>query len=152
MINFYEKPFNQLSATEIFDALQLRSRVFVVEQTCVYQDPDSWDKHSMHIFGYQNDHLIAYARIIPPKTQYTEAVIGRVVTAPESRNLNFGKQCFAFAVKKCLELYPETHIRIMAQSYLINFYQNFGFEVKSLEFLEDGIPHVYMLYSANKSR
>ena len=36
-------------------------------------------------------------------------------------------------------------IRISAQSYLIPFYESFGFEVVSDEYLEAGIPHKKML-------
>jgi len=34
------KRFETLSTVEIYDLLQLRSEVFVVEQNCVYQDID----------------------------------------------------------------------------------------------------------------
>ena len=36
-------------------------------------------------------------------------------------------------------------IRISSQSYLIDFYKGFGFEVKGSEYLEDGIPHTQMI-------
>lgn len=35
-------------------------------------------------------------------------------------------------------------IYIVAQKQAIGFYEKFGFEVTSDEFLEDGIPHVAM--------
>ena len=38
MLDIQTKTFNQLNTTELYDLLQLRSEVFVVEQDCVYQD------------------------------------------------------------------------------------------------------------------
>ena len=41
-------------------------------------------------------------------------------------------------------------IYIEAQCYAIGFYEKFGFQVTSEEFLEDGIPHVEMIrYETN---
>jgi ElaA protein len=41
------KSFNELSVTELYTILQLRNEVFVVEQNCVYQDADNYDKKSL---------------------------------------------------------------------------------------------------------
>ena len=56
------KRFEGLSATELYDVLQLRSEVFVVEQNCVYQDVDGKDEkaillHYKH-FTAQLQHII----------------------------------------------------------------------------------------------
>ena len=39
-MNFVTKSFSELTTTELYKMLQLRSEVFVVEQDCVYQDLD----------------------------------------------------------------------------------------------------------------
>ena len=44
MIDIFTKSFNELSTKELYDLLQLRSDVFVVEQNCVYLDPDGKDE------------------------------------------------------------------------------------------------------------
>ncbi|NBX19658.1 MAG: GNAT family N-acetyltransferase, partial [Bacteroidia bacterium] len=36
-------------------------------------------------------------------------------------------------------------IHISAQRYLIKFYENLGFTAKGDTYLEDGIPHVFMI-------
>ena len=41
---FVTKKFNELTTHELYDIIQLRSEVFVVEQDCVYQDLDNKDK------------------------------------------------------------------------------------------------------------
>ena len=40
MLNIVIKSFNELSVEELYNILQLRSEIFVVEQNCVYQDMD----------------------------------------------------------------------------------------------------------------
>jgi len=39
-MNIEIKTFKELDTSTLYDILQLRSRVFVVEQNCVYQDID----------------------------------------------------------------------------------------------------------------
>ena len=60
---FITKKFNELTTHELYDIIQLRSEVFVVEQDCVYQDLDNKDKLAYHILGILNNQIIAYARI-----------------------------------------------------------------------------------------
>ncbi|MBK5192114.1 MAG: GNAT family N-acetyltransferase, partial [Flavobacteriaceae bacterium] len=43
------KTFNKLSLDELYQVLQLRSEVFVVEQDCVYQDIDGKDQKALHV-------------------------------------------------------------------------------------------------------
>ena len=45
-MNVTIKKFNDLSPLELYEILQLRSEVFVVEQDCVYQDIDGNDQKS----------------------------------------------------------------------------------------------------------
>ena len=42
--------FDELSLHDLYDALQLRARVFVLEQG-PYLDPDGVDQHSWHLLG-----------------------------------------------------------------------------------------------------
>jgi ElaA protein len=49
-MNFSIKSFDELNTTELYQILQLRSEVFVVEQDCVYQDVDGKDQKSLHVF------------------------------------------------------------------------------------------------------
>ena len=51
-IKFKIKRFNELSTSELYSLLQLRSEVFVVEQNCVYQDVDGKDDNAIHVLGF----------------------------------------------------------------------------------------------------
>ena len=45
------KAFAELTTRELYAMLALRSEVFIVEQRCVYLDPDGLDLDAHHLFG-----------------------------------------------------------------------------------------------------
>lgn len=80
--------FNDLSVSELYALLQLRSRVFVVEQHCIFLDLDDIDPQPnvYHILGKNDANvLLAYARLSLPVSTGEPLTISRVVTAPEWR-------------------------------------------------------------------
>ena len=139
------KSFGELTTTELYAILQLRSEVFVVEQNCVYQDVDGKDKKSFHLTAWQGDELAAYTRLVEAGVSFPEASIGRVITSPKYRGLGIGITLLEKSIEHILETYATNKIRIGAQLYLKKFYEGFGFVVCSDEFLEDGIPHIEMI-------
>ena len=143
-MNIVLKTFPELTNQELYSILQLRSEVFVVEQDCVYQDVDGRDQDAWHVLGFVGDDLAAYARILKPGAQHVEPAIGRVVTSLKYRGKAYGKQIFAASIVEAQRLFPNQQLCIMAQCYLIKFYESFGFVIEGDEFLEDGIPHVEM--------
>ena len=132
------KRFNDLTVDELYEILQLRSDVFVLEQTCLYRDIDGLDQKSMHIFLYENE-IIAYARIYEKNTCTMQ--IGRVISKYRGKGL--GKGLLNGAIQKIEEL-GYKRIYLEGQEYAIGFYKKLGFSVISKPFLEDGIPHVKM--------
>lgn len=138
-------PFDRLSGREVHDVLQLRSRVFVVEQTCAFLDADGADPKCWHALGRDAAVLVATARIVPPGLKYEEPAIGRVVTAPEVRRTGAGRALMTSAVAQVQRLYPGQRIRLGAQRYLEKFYASFGFVPVGEPYDEDGIPHIEML-------
>lgn len=145
-LNWIFKKFDELTAAELYSIMQLRNEVFVVEQNCVYQDADDKDQPSMHLCGWDGEKLVAYTRIIPQGISYTQASIGRVVTSPAYRNTGVGRQLMKESIARCITEFQCSEIKIGAQVYLTNFYQSLGFTVSSSEYLEDGIPHIEMIW------
>lgn len=141
------KPFDRLTAAELYAVLRLRSRVFVVEQQCVYLDTDNKDQEAFHLQGMQDGNLVAYARLFAPGMYYQEAAIGRIVTAPDLRGMGVGKALVQKSLEIALRLYGEVPVRIGAQRHLEAFYREFGFRADGEPYLEDGIPHVEMVCS-----
>jgi ElaA protein len=139
--------FDNLSPADLYAAMQLRQRVFVVEQTCAYLDADGSDSRALHLFGWQGEgrerRLVAYARIFPPRVKYAEASIGRVATHPDVRGSGLGKALMREAIRVAEAEFGKD-IRIAAQMYLERFYEGFGFSRVSDPYLEDDIWHVDM--------
>ncbi|MEY2938392.1 MAG: hypothetical protein RL062_981 [Bacteroidota bacterium] len=130
-----------MTALEWHRALALRAQVFVVEQNCPYQDPDGKDLVSYHLLMESGEELVAYARLVPPGVSYDEASIGRVVTSKTVRGNGWGKALMDIAIQQTQKKFEVQEICISAQSYLLKFYSDLGFEAEGEEYLEDDIPH-----------
>ena len=147
MLNYTCLHFSDLTAEELFDILALRQNIFIVEQKCIYQDADSFDKISWHVLGQDtHDSLISYARIIPDILNKEKIIyIGRVLTSPSIRRSGEGKILMENSIEFTRELFGIIPIKISAQTYLKHFYMHLGFEAKGETYLEDGIPHIAMI-------
>ncbi len=147
-IHWETQVFHELAVYQLFDVLQLRVDVFVVEQRCAYRELDEYDRHPevRHLSG-RNDggELMAYARLLPPGLRYPEVNIGRYVVRADCRRQGIGHQLLKTALQEISGCWPETPIRISAQEYLQGFYAGYGFLRVSDMYLEDGIPHVEMV-------
>ncbi len=140
-------PFPQLPAPALYRLLALRSRVFVVEQRCLYQDMDGADLGALQVFATAGGHeqVVATARVLAPGVRYEEPSIGRVCTEPACRGRGWGRLLMEFALRCTGEHHPGRPIRISAQAHLQPFYESLGFVAASGRYLEDGIAHVEML-------
>ncbi|WP_225035946.1 GNAT family N-acetyltransferase [Winogradskyella sp. SM1960] len=147
MLDIITKNFNELTTQELYNILQLRSEVFVVEQDCVYQDIDGKDQKARHVLGYKNDVLVAYTRIFKPGYYFDESSIGRVVVQQNARKFKYGYAIMEASIEAIKMHYNETTIRISAQMYLKQFYNNLDFKAVGEAYLEDGIPHINMIKS-----
>lgn len=148
-LKIYHKSFSELSTNELYDIMALRQIVFVVEQDCPYLDADGKDLVSHHVLAYDSSGLLgAYARIVPPDTSYKDySSIGRVVSSQASRGKGIGKQLMSQTIMLTKELYPDNHIKISAQVYILEFYRNLGFVEQGKVYMEDDIPHQAMTLS-----
>ena len=147
MLKIITKRFNELTTQELYNILQLRSEVFVVEQDCVYQDIDGKDQKALHILGYDNNVLVAYTRVFKPGCYFEESSIGRVVVQEKVRKFKYGYAIMEASIEAIKTHYSETTIRISAQLYLKQFYNNLSFIEVGEEYLEDNIPHINMIKS-----
>ena len=139
------KPLHELSAPDVYDILKLRAEVFVVEQQCVYLDPDGHDRRAWHWLYRERGELLAYQRCLAPGAAYAEAsAIGRIVVAAGARGRNLGRELVQRGIRFNLARWPQCRIRIGAQARLQAFYESLGFSVCSEPYLEDGIRHLEM--------
>lgn len=144
-MKIFQKTFEQLTTQELYDLLQLRSEVFVVEQNCVYQDIDGKDQKALHLLGYKEQKLVAYTRCFPPGIYFKEPAIGRVLVRRSERMNSYGHIILEASIKALEEQFPDSTIKLSAQTYLKSFYEAHGFQQSGEGYLEDGIPHIAML-------
>lgn len=88
------RKFKELSTTELYKVLQLRQKVFVVEQNCAYQDCDNKDQSAHHLLALDtrsfSPELVAYLRLVTPQTEQDFPYIGRVLCHPRFRKNGIG--------------------------------------------------------------
>ena len=153
-------PFSALSLPQLYDILQLRAQVFVVEQNCPYLDLDGKDEAAHHLLCYDtiatqtgvSSVLVAYCRLLPPHIaypDYSDISIGRVVSSPLVRGKGAGQRLMKEAIRRLPLLFADSYgrvplCRIGAQAYLQAFYEGFGFAATGKKYLEDNIPHIEM--------
>lgn len=145
MLQFKIKPFTALSSAELYQLLQLRSEVFVVEQNCVYQDIDGKDEKALHVLGFSDGKIVAYCRLFTAGDYFDTPSIGRVVIAQEYRDKKWGHSLMQEAIDAIAVHYGVQPITISAQLYLKKFYESHGFVQHGEQYLEDGIPHIKMV-------
>ena len=144
-MNIVIKYFHQLTTQELYNILQLRSEVFVVEQNCIYQDIDGKDQKAIHIFIKENKDVLAYSRIFDEREYFENPSIGRVVVKKEKRRTELGKKIMVEGAKYIKKRFRNKKIEISAQKYLKFFYNDLGYKFTGNEYLEDGIPHIRMI-------
>ena len=138
------KTWEQLTINEMHEIFALRSRVFVVEQNCVYQDIDDKDHKAVHVYGVYKNNIIAYTRLFREGAYFKEASFGRAVVEKKHRGKGLGDQLMKETLAVMKLNWPNKKIKISAQAHLLDFYQKHGFTPKGKEYLEDGIPHISM--------
>ena len=146
--------FADLSPHQLYELLQLRTDVFVMEQACAFQDMDGYDHLAMHLLGTavqastgegQGAPLIAYARLFPAGIKFTQASIGRVLTRASVRGTGLGHVLIREAIAAVEALWGVQPIRIGAQSRLTAYYRQHGFVEVGPAYLEDNIDHQDMV-------
>lgn len=148
MITWHCLLFNDLTIRTLYDLMKARVDVFVVEQNCPYPELDGIDTlpDTKHLFAMDNNQPAAYARVIAPHASYPDhSSIGRVLVVAEYRKDKLGHTLIKQAIQTALASWPNTPIKIGAQSRLENFYQAHGFKTVSEPYIEDGIEHISMV-------
>jgi ElaA protein len=140
VVTVHDAPLAQLDPRTLYAILALRSAVFVVEQECVYLDPDGRDLEpgARQLWAEHDGAVVATLRLL--RDPGPLARIGRVATSARAR----GRGVAAALVRRAVELAGPVDIVLDAQSHLAGWYERLGFAVDGPEFVEDGIPHVPM--------
>lgn len=150
MIQWNDLHHSQLTVQQLYALLQLRCEVFVVEQTCPYQDVDGDDLvgENRHILGWRDGKLVAYARILKSDDEFEPVVIGRVIVSQAVRGEKLGVKLMEQTLASCEQHWRQKALYLGAQAHLQAFYAQFGFAPVTDVYDEDGIPHIGMAREA----
>lgn len=138
------KKFEELSVYELYEIMKARVDIFVVEQNCPYYELDDKDQNAYHVFYRDEEGIQAYLRVLDKGVSFEEAALGRVIS--RKRRCGLATKLLQEGIKVAREKYGATELRIEAQVYARTLYEKVGFVKVSDEFLEDGIPHIEMLW------
>ena len=145
------KTFDQLSASELYDIMQARFRVFVLEQHIEYLDPDGVDRDAIHVcYRDEAGAVVAYLRVIPAGKHLDHVSIGRLLTL--RRHQGLGRQIMLDGMRVAIDMLHATVIEIDAQLYIKDLYTGMGFVEQGDIFMEAGIEHVKMFYHVQGSQ
>lgn len=122
MMTWQDLHHAELTVPQLYAVLKLRCAVFVVEQSCVYQDIDGDDLvgENRHLLGWRGDELVAYARILKSDDEFEPVVIGRVIISPAARGEKLGYQLMEQALASCRQHWPQKAIYLGARAHLQN--------------------------------
>lgn len=140
-MNICIKHFKELTAEELYEIYKVRTKVFVVEQNCPYQEVDDIDKTAYHIWLYDGG-IKSYLRLFMADENSKTAAIGRALATERRRG--YASAAMKEAVKAAKEKLGAEKITLDAQCYARGLYDMLGFKQTSEEFLIDGIPHIKM--------
>ena len=139
--------FDELDVARLYALLKLRFEVFVLEQACLYPELDGRDQEALHLLATAPADwaLRGYLRVLPPSADRPEAWIGRVVVHAEVRKQGLGSDLLREALDGIEECFGSSPVALAAQSHLKRYYEGFGFEPVSEEYLDEGgVPHIDM--------
>jgi len=140
------KPWSELTTSELYSILKLRTDVFFVEQKIDEEELDYRDLEPTTTHYWIEDasrHAIAYLRVLrDPVPSHLDAnhVIGRVVVRADHRGEGLAQELLAKALAR---LEGEATL-LHAQEYIAPLYAKAGFEAFGERYVEAGIHHISM--------
>lgn len=138
--------FEEINGRELYEILQLRVNVFIVEQDCPYPEIDDNDFEAIHITCRDEQGIAAYSRLLPGGVKYETPSIGRVIVREDQRGTGLGHVLMEHAIREVLKQWEPSEIFLQAQTHLESFYKQHGFKAISGPYNDDGIPHIDMIY------
>ena len=142
-MTLHVKKFEELTVSELYDLLKLRTAVFVVEQTCPYMELDDRDQKALHVWLEDEGEIAAYLRVLDRGVECGHVSIGRVLAVKRRQGL--GSRILKAGIDAAVEFFHADKIYLEAQTYARSLYEKQGFRQISGEFQLDGIPHIRMI-------
>lgn len=139
-----------ITTEQLEAAKQIRQHVFVEEQGVPLAD--EFDKYD--VLDAPCVHVLIYYQQQPAGTGRWRIVDGtakleRICLLPQYRQYGLGRLLIQGLEQQAIQQ-GLRHFQLHGQSQAAPFYEKLGYRVFSAEFLEDGIPHVWMIREENK--
>ena len=123
------KSFQELTNDELYEILQLRTSIFVVEQKCAYLEVDGKDKFAYHLFKKEDEKIIVYLRVLPKGISYKEDSLGSIIVKQEQRGTGLGRELVERGIDFLENELKEKKIKIKEKRRFKKFYEWFGFKL-----------------------
>ena len=137
------REWSELTTSELYSLLKLRTDVFLVEQKVDEEELDNRDQEAQHFFIADAIGTAAYLRVLfdeSPEHLDAHRVVGRVVVRPDRR----GEGLAQLLLNRVLSLYGGEAMLLHAQQYVAPLYAKAGFEAFGEPYDEAGIAHISM--------
>jgi ElaA protein len=140
-----QKSWGELTPSELYSFLKLRTDVFYVEQHVDDEELDNRDQEptTEHLWIADDAGAAAYLRVLvdaEPSHLDARHLFGRVVVRADRR----GEGLAQVLVAQVMDQYGHESMVLHAQEYIAPLYARFGFEAFGDAYLEAGIPHISM--------
>jgi ElaA protein len=135
--------FTELSPEVLYGIVKLRQDIFIIEQSCAFEDMDGRDAEpdARHLWIEHDGGVVSALRLLHDNDGAHR--IGRVVTAPTHR----GRGLASLLVEHAIALAGPPLV-LSAQEHLAEWYGRYGFVVSGERWVEDGIGHLPMRLDA----
>ena len=139
------KQWGELTTSELYALLKLRTDVFFVEQKVDEEELDNRDQEptTEHLWIADDAGTAAYLRLLvdaTPEHRDARRLVGRVVVRADRRGEGLAQQLFAEVIR----LYGHEAMLLHAQEYAAPLYAKSGFVAFGEPYLEAGIRHLSM--------
>ena len=139
------RSWSQLSVSELYSFLKLRTDVFFLEQKIDEEELDWRDSEDAteHLWIADASGIAAYLRVLldaEPSHLDARRLFGRVVVRPDRRGEGLAQQLIARVIAD----YGHEAMVLHSQDYIAPLYAKFGFEPFGESYLEAGLPHTLM--------
>jgi len=137
------KQWGELTTSELYALLKLRTDVFLVEQKVDEEELDNRDQSAEHFFIADAIGAAAYLRVLfdeSPEHLDAHRIVGRVVVRADRR----GEGLAQILLTRVLSLYGHEAMLLHAQEYVAPLYAKAGFVAFGDPYDEAGIAHISM--------
>ena len=142
-MNIRAKFFEELTTRQLYEIVRSRTEIFLLEQRIICQDFDGVDYEALHCFFEEEGRVVAYLRAYRTEDSVK---IGRVLSLTHGAGL--GRRLMEEAMPIFREKFTCHKVIVHAQKQAQGFYEKLGFTVTSPDYLEEGILHVTMEFTA----